>query len=109
MKELLAIIKEMGIPSAYDHFAEGESPDPPFICYLLPGSDNFAADGRVYFKINDVRIELYTDSKDLAVEQEVEDVLDAHGVFYNKSETWIDSEKLYEVLYQFEQEGLNHA
>lgn len=104
MEELLAIIKEMGIPSAYDHFAEGESPDPPFICYLLPGSDNFAADGRVYFKINDVRIELYTDSKDLAVEQEVEDVLDAHGVFYNKSETWIDSEKLYEVLYQFEME-----
>lgn len=109
MEELLAIIKETGIPFAYDHFAEGESPDPPFICYLLPGSDNFAADGRVYFKINDVRIELYTDSKDLAVEQKVEDVLDAHGIFYNKSETWIDSEKLYEVLYQFEQEGLNHA
>lgn len=104
MEELLTIIKETGIPFAYDHFAEGESPAPPFICYLLPGSDNFAADGRVYFKINDVRIELYTDSKDLAVEQKLEDVLDAHEVFYNKSETWIDSEKLYEVLYQFEME-----
>lgn len=101
MEELLAIIKETGIPFAYDHFAEGESPDPPFLCYLLPGSDNFAADGRVYYKINEVRIELYTDSKDLAVEQKLEDVLDAHEVFYNKSETWIDSEKLYEVLYQF--------
>lgn len=101
MEELLTIIKETGIPIAYDHFAEGESPDPPFICYLLPGSDNFAADGRVYFKINEVRIELYTDSKDLSVEQKLEDVLDAHEVFYNKSETWIDSEKLYEVLYQF--------
>lgn len=101
MEELLNIIKETGIPFAYDHFAEGESPEPPFICYLLPGSDNFAADGRVYFKINEVRIELYTDSKDLSVEQKLEDVLDAHGVFYNKSETWIDSEKLYEVLYQF--------
>lgn len=101
MEELLTIIKETGIPFAYDHFAEGESPEPPFICYLLPGSDNFAADGRVYFKINEVRIELYTDSKDLSVEQKLEDVLDAHEVFYNKSETWIDSEKLYEVLYQF--------
>lgn len=101
MEELLAIIKETDIPFAYDHFAEGESPDPPFICYLLPGSDNFAADGRVYYKINEIRIELYTDSKDLAVEQKLEDVLDAHEVFYNKSETWIDSEKLYEVLYQF--------
>lgn len=101
MEELLTIIKETGIPFAYDHFAEGESPDPPFICYLLTGSDNFAADGRVYYKINEVRIELYTDSKDLAVEQLLEDVLDAHEIFYNKSETWIDSEKLYEVLYQF--------
>lgn len=104
MEELLTIIKETGIPFAYDHFAEGESPDPPFICYLLPGSDNFAADGRVYYKIDEVRIELYTDSKDLAVEQLLEDVLDVHEVFYNKSETWIDSEKLYEVLYQFEME-----
>lgn len=101
MEELLTIIKETGIPFAYDHFAEGESPAPPFICYLLPGSDNFSADGRVYFKINEVRIELYTDSKDLSVEQKLEDVLDAHEIFYNKSETWIDSEKLYEVLYQF--------
>lgn len=104
MEELLKIIKETGILFAYDHFAEGESPDPPFICYLLPSSDNFAADGRVYFKINEVRIELYTDTKDLLVEQKLEDVLDAHEVFYSKSETWIDSEKLYEVLYQFEME-----
>lgn len=101
MEELLAIIKETGIPFAYDHFAERESPDPPFICYLLPGSDNFAADGRVYFKINEVRIELYTDSKDLLVEQKLEDTLDKYSIFYEKSETWIDSEKLYEVLYQF--------
>ena len=104
MEELLRILKETGIPFAYDHFAEGESPEPPFICYLFPGSDNFAADGKVYFKMNEVRIELYTDSKDLLVEQQLEDVLDEHEVFYNKSETWIDSEKLYEVLYQFEME-----
>lgn len=102
MEELLAIIKETGIPFAYDHFAEGESPEPPFICYLIPGSDNFAADGGVYFKMNEVRIELYTDTKDLSVEQQLEDVLDAHEIFYNKSETWIDSEKLYEVIYQFQ-------
>ena len=34
-------------------------------------------------------------------EQRVEDVLDTHEVFYNKSETWISSERLYEVLYIF--------
>ena len=104
MEELLQILNETQIPYAYHHFAEGESPKPPFICYLLPGSNNFSADGKVYYKINEVHIELYTDLKDLAVEQQLEEVLDEHGIFYNKSETWIESEKLYEVLYTFEWE-----
>ena len=104
MEKILAILKEADIPFAYDLFAEGESPDPPFICYLFPGSNNFAADGKVYFKANEVHIELYTDFKDLTVEQKLEAVLDEHGIFYNKSETWIESEKLYEVLYIFETE-----
>ena len=105
MDKLLEIIKAMGIPFAYDHFAEGEAVDPPFICYLLPDSDNFAADGRVYFKANEVHIELYTDTKDLSVEQQVEAVLDAQGIYYDRSEVWIESEKLYEVLYTFEMEA----
>ena len=104
MEELLQILSKTQIPFAYHHFAEGESPEPPFICYLLPGSNNFSADGKVYYKINEVHIELYTDLKDLAVEQQLEEVLDEHGIFYNKSETWIESEKLYEVLYTFEME-----
>lgn len=104
MEELLQILNETQIPFAYHHFAEGESPEPPFICYLLPGSNNFSADGKVYYKINEVHIELYTDLKDLAVEKQLEEVLDEHGIFYNKSETWIESEKLYEVLYTFERE-----
>lgn len=106
MERLVSIIKEMGIPYAYDHFAEGEAPDPPFLCYLLPGSDNFSADGKVYHKISEVRLELYTDFKDLPSEQRVETALDAAGILYNKTETWIDSEKLYEVLYSFDMEGL---
>ena len=39
----------------------------------------------------------------------MEDVLDRYNIFYNKSEVWIDSEKLYEVMYQFETEGINNA
>ena len=104
MDKILEVLKALGIPVAYDHFAEGESPEPPFICYLCPGSNNFSADGKVYYKINQVNIELYTDRKDPAVEQKLEDALDAASIFYNKTEVWIDSEKLYEVLYQFEME-----
>lgn len=109
MKRIAELFKSMGLPFAYDHFAEGESPAPPFICYLTPGSDNFAADGRAYYKINIVNIELYTDIKDPSVEQKVESVLDANGIFYEKTEVWIESEKLYEVLYQFEMEVNENA
>ena len=105
METLTAMLTKMDIPYTYDHFAEGEASEPPFLCYLLPGSDHFAADGRVYFKIHEVRIELYTDFKDLKTEQKVEAVLDAYGIFYSKTENWIESEKLKEVLYSFELEG----
>lgn len=104
MEKITAILEQIGLPFAYDHFAEGESPAPPFICYLIPNSDNFSADGRVYYKINEIHIELYTDCKDLSAEQKVEAVLDEHGIFYEKTEVWIESENLYEVLYTFEME-----
>lgn len=101
-QEVMAMLTEMDIPFAYDHFVEGESPEPPFLVFLYPGSNHFAADGRVYFKVNRLNIELYTDKKDVELEETVEDVLDRHGIFYGKSEVWIESENLYEVLYQME-------
>lgn len=109
MDKILSILKGLGIPFAYDHFAQGESPDPPFICYLIPSSDNFSADGLAYYKINQYNIELYTDLKDLSLERKLEEALDEASIFYNKSETWIESESLYEVLYTFEMEGENNA
>lgn len=104
MNKLLEMVKKTELPNAYHHFAEGEAPTPPFLIYLILESDNFSADGGVYFKANEVHIELYTDYKEPKTEKKVEAVLDEYGIFYNKSEVFIDSEKLYEVLYIFEME-----
>lgn len=102
MQDLMDLLSEMGLPFAYDHFAEGESPEPPFITFLIPASDNFSADGIVYLRVDVVHIELYTDEKNPETEELVETVLDDHGIFYDKTEVWIESERLYEVLYSFE-------
>ena len=99
-EEVMQMLSETEIPFAYDHFAERESPDPPFICFLFPGSDNFSADNIVYAAFENLNIELYTDEKNPELEAGVESVLTAHELFWNKSEVWIESEKLYEVLYQ---------
>ena len=100
--DITNMLKEAGLPLAYDHFAEGESPDPPFLMFLFPGSDNIFADNGVYFKINQLNMELYTDKKDPELEEKLEDILTAHEIPWEKSEVWIDSEKMYEVLYQTE-------
>ena len=100
--EITSMLEEADLPLAYDHFAEGESPDPPFLIFLFPSSDNFSADGRVYQKIDALHIELYTDTKSPDTEAALEAVLDAYGIFYDKTEVWIESEHLYEVLYSTE-------
>lgn len=54
--EVMEMVGEMGIPYAYHHFAEGESPDSPFAVFYYPGDENFAADGRVYFKVSQLYV-----------------------------------------------------
>ena len=71
--------------------------------FYVEKSDNFAADGWAYFKVDVVHIELYTDEKNPEIESRIETVLDGHGIFYDKTEVWIESERLYEVLYSFEE------
>ena len=101
-KEIYDMIVSVGLPVAYHHFEEGASPDPPFLVYLFPKSNNFSADGIVYQAVNQLDIELYTDKKDLDAEKRVEAMLNAHGLFYEKTETYLDTEKMYEVLYEME-------
>ena len=48
----------------------------------------------MYFKARRLNIEIYTDRKDVALEERAEAVLDGYGIFYEKSEVWIESEKL---------------
>ena len=99
-ENVIEMLEEAGLPLAYDHFAEGESPELPFLIFLFPGTDNVFADDTVYQKIDELNIELYTDKKDPETENLIEDILIAHELPYEKSEVWIESEKMYEVLYQ---------
>ena len=43
-EQIAEMMEEMGLPFAYQHFAEGESPAPPFLLFLSPGENTFSAD-----------------------------------------------------------------
>jgi len=78
----------------------GEAPPLPFICYAAIDSDNFAADNIVYFSRTSVQIELYTANKDLTTQGALESALTSAGVFWERSEDYIESEHCYEIVYE---------
>ena len=100
--DIVELVDKIGLPCAYDHFTEGDSPEPPFVVFLMPGTNNFFADGVTYVPITEVNVELYTDYKNPVLEKLVEDVLDSYELPWDKTEVWIAEERLYEVLYTFE-------
>ncbi|MED1116848.1 hypothetical protein [Bacillus paramycoides] len=103
LAELKKILDATGYPVAYSHFTAtlgNPVPKPPYICYLVDGSPNMPADNKVYHKINDVSIELYTIKKDLVAESKLEQALDDHEIPYESFEAFIDSEKLFQKSYE---------
>lgn len=98
-REIAQMIAGIGLPYAYDHFDEGNASPPPFICFYFDGSDDLAADNSNYQRIRPLTLELYTDNKDFSLEETVEAALNSAGLVFSRSETYIDSERMYEVVY----------
>lgn len=101
-EEIEAMLAQLGVPFRYYMFEEKEAVEPPFMVWYLPESENFYADGIVYFQKCRMNLELYTDSKDFALEQQVEQVLRTAEFTWNKTEDYLEDEEMYEVLYEME-------
>ena len=100
LEKLYSILKATGYPVAYSHFEVKTSL--PFITYLVDGSSNMFADNKVYKKIENIKIELYTAEKNLEIEENLERLLDENEIAYETDETWIESEKLFQKIYEVE-------
>lgn len=105
-KEIATMLNRVGIPTAYYQFSEeeikAENIKPPFICFYYDRSDDFYADNSNYQKIVNLVIELYSDSKDFALEQTIEQILNENELTYTKNETFIEDELLFMEVYEME-------
>ena len=104
MQDLYSLLKTINIPVAYHSFKASnmEVKQPPYIIYFATSSNNFGADNRVYLKQNNYTVELYTNKKDFSLENKLEDALDSASIFYDKTETYIDTEAMYQISYQIQ-------
>ena len=95
---LFTLLKTTKLPVAYHHFTS--PPSPPYVVYLFAYNTNFGADNKVYSGAKNFQVELYAKAKDLASEKLIEDALNGADVYWEKTETYIESEGLYQVLYE---------
>lgn len=100
--EIRTILETTKLPVTYRAWPVGEAPLLPWIAIVQTGSDNFAADGIAYGLIKTVDVELYTKKKDPDTEALVEKALTDAGIFWNKTETYIEGEAALEIVYEIE-------
>ncbi len=98
--QLATELDKIGLPLSYNHFTE--PPAPPYLVYLFSYSSDIIADDHNVEEIGIYQIELYTNKKDVVSEKKVEDKLKEIYLPYRKFETWNDSEKLYQIMYEVE-------
>lgn len=98
--ELYQELKKIGLPIAYNHFTN--PPSLPYLIYLFSYSSDLIADNQNYLPISNFQVELYCDKKDLTNEKLVEDKFKELKMPYVKSETYIDTEKLYQIIYEIQ-------
>lgn len=98
--EVAQMVGSIGYPFAYYQFPEGTAEAPPFVCFFYPENNDQYADNSNYQKIEHLVIELYTETKDFEAEAAVENTLRNNGFSWSRSETWLDSERMHEVIYE---------
>lgn len=96
--ELFTLLKTTLYPVSYHHFTT--PPIPPYVVYIRAFDNNISSDYKVHGKFKFYQVELYTVKKDLVAEQKLEAVLNGINSEYDVTETYVESEDLYQVIYQ---------
>ena len=101
-QEVKNMVESIGLPYAYFQFPEKTGQAPPFICFFYTNSDDLFADNSNYQDIRRLNIELYTSTKDFALEKTIEDTLKLNGFSYYREENFIETEKIWQIAYEME-------
>ncbi|MBL1226605.1 hypothetical protein [Enterococcus sp. BWR-S5] len=100
LEEIKKILDSTGLQVAYRQWEKGKVPNLPYIIYYQENTDNFTADNHVFHKGIRVSIELYSNLKNILAEEAIEKIFDENKIEWEASETYIESERMYLVLYE---------
>lgn len=95
--ELYQGLQAIGYPVAYSHFTA--EPKAPYLVYLFAYDGDFMADNINFLDVDNFQVELYTEKKDLAAEAKVKDKLKEMQLPYSAVETYLESEKMFQMVF----------
>lgn len=98
LTRLVKILKGLGYPVAFSHFNKKQTF--PYITYTTPDNDDLMADNINYYKVVNVDIEVYTNKKDLVVEEKIENILIENELPYTTYQTTIEDEEVFQKVYE---------
>nr|DAN99189.1 MAG TPA: hypothetical protein [Caudoviricetes sp.] len=93
-----AMLEETGLKVAENCFLK-----PPALPYIvfLENSNFSGADNKICLLKRDITVELYNSRINREKEKEVEEILIKNSIEFSKERTWIDSEKIFQTVYDF--------
>jgi len=103
--ELIQEMRHAGFPCTYHHYPT--PPSPPYTVVLYAYSNDVQADNHNYADVGNYQLELYHTIKHPPSERKIEGRLRELRIPYQKTETYIESEGLYQIVYQVQLLGGN--
>lgn len=100
LQELYKQLKHLQLPVQYYMFQEGQAPNLPYIIYYNPSEQHENADNATLHISKDVIIEVYSEFKDLSLEDKLKELFDKNKLTYSFQETYLKEERMYMLAYQ---------
>ncbi len=99
LKELAALLDDLGLRWSNGTWADPQWPAPPFCVLVAQDSENAAADGGVWATATPYCLQLYCEARDYKLEAKIQKAFDKLPIFWQKATVNLDQEHLVETLY----------
>jgi len=96
-------MKDLGYECAFETFSAFKKVPYTVIAYSF--NSDVMADNQNFVSVPNYQLELYCNGRDPDEEKKVENELRRLGLPFFKSSAWIEKEKLYQTVYEFQMMG----
>lgn len=97
--DFVDIVESFDLEYCYYQFPNDHAPTLPFVVYYFPNRNDVLADDTNYVHVEHAVIELYTETRDFDLEDDVEALIPFP---YDKNVEYINNERMYQITYESE-------